>query len=256
MRVFTIHSAKGGVGKSTTALSIASLLAEYGSKTLLFDLDPQAATTKHLATESNYDWDKTIRQVLLGEVELDDTLIHPWPNLTFCPSQLRLQNIEKDLADATNPIFVLHDILDQIRDEYDFCIFDTQPNTGLLTKAALVASHHVVIPTLTEKWPVESLEITFELIEKIKQAQKYLSTKLASIHVLPTFFEDRRQLTEAFHYALRQGYSTYLTNTVIHRSVDVAKTYSTPQARLDGSMRAKQEYAQLIDEIIGDKDGK
>ena len=258
MKVLTITSAKGGVGKSTTALSIASLLAEYGSKVLVIDLDPQAAATSHLvsADDYGYDNDKTIRQVLLGEAELTEALVHPWPNLSFCPSQLRLQNIEKELADATNPIFIIHDLLDQVRGDFDFCVLDTQPNTGLLTKAALAASHHVVIPCLVEAWPIISLEISFECIEKVKEAQKYLSTKIESVHVVPTFYEDRRQLTEAFHFALRQGYSQYLTETIVHRATEIGKTYATPKARLEGSMRAKQEYSQLIDEVLGDKNGK
>jgi len=255
MKVICIHSAKGGVGKTTTALSIASILAEQDANTLMLDLDPQAAATKHLATETSteYDWDKTIRQVLIGEVPFEETLIHPWPNLSFCPSQLRLQNIEKDLADETNPVFVIHDLLDTIRKDFDYCVIDTAPNTGLLTKAALAASHQIIIPCLTEKWPIESLEISIEAIDKISSAQKYLSTKIESVRILPTFFEERRQLTEAFYFALKQGYSKYLSETVIHRSVDIGKTYGQALGRLEHSMRAKDEYMHLIDEILGGK---
>jgi chromosome partitioning protein len=255
MKVICVHSAKGGVGKTTTALSIASILAEQEAKTIMLDLDPQAAATRHLAVDTSpeYDWDNTIHQVLLEERRLEDTLIHPWPNLAFCPSQLRLQNIERDLADETNPIFVIHDILDSIRQDFDFCIIDTAPNIGLLTKAALSASHQVIIPCLTEKWPIESLEISMETIEKISSAQKYLTTKIETIRILPTFFEERRQLTEAFYYALKQSYSKYLTETVIHRSVDIGKTYGQPLGRLEHSMRAKEEYMHLVDEILGGK---
>jgi len=83
MKVICVHSAKGGVGKTTTALSIASIFAEQDYRTLMLDLDPQAAATRHLAVEtsSEYDWDKTIHQVLLGELPLENTLINPWPNL-------------------------------------------------------------------------------------------------------------------------------------------------------------------------------
>jgi len=257
MKVICVHSAKGGVGKTTTALSIASIFAEQDYRTLMLDLDPQAAATRHLAVETSteYDWDKTIHQVLLGELPLDNTLIHPWPNLSFCPSQLRLQNIERDLADETNPVFVIHDLLDTIRNDFDFCVIDTAPNSGLLTKAALAASHEVIIPCLTEKWPIESLEISMEMIEKIKTAQKYLATKIEGVRILPTFFEERRQLTEAFYYALKQGYANYLTQTVIHRSADIGKTYGQALGRLEHSMRAKEEYMQLVDEIQGGKNG-
>jgi len=253
MKVITVHSAKGGVGKTTSSLSIANILAEQGFKTLLVDLDPQFACTRHMAAE--YDLGKTVRQVLLRELSILVCSINPYPNLVFCPGQLRLQNIERELADETNPIFIINDILDSIRNDFDYCVFDTQPNTGLLTRAALVASHHVIIPCLLEAWPIESLEISFELIEKTTQAQKYLDTRLETINIVPTFYEERRQLTEAFHNALKESYAEYLTHTVIHRSVEVAKTYSTPGARLENSMRAKYEYTNLIKEIEGENSG-
>ena len=234
-----------------TALSIASILSELGYKTLFIDLDPQAAATRHCVDETSpeFDWDKSIRQVLLGELELGQTLLHPWPNLAFCPSQLRLQNIEKEL-DSTNPIFALHDILDGVREEYDFCILDTQPNTGLLTRAALVASNAVIIPCLLERWPIDAISLFLEGVDKAKQAQKYLTTKLELIRVLPTFFEERRELTASFFFALKQGFTEYLASGYVHRSADIGKVFSVPRARLEHGTRAKEEYMNLVDEIL------
>lgn len=247
----TVHSAKGGVGKTTSALSISGLLAELGSRVLLIDLDPQAAATKHLTKDdSEFDWDKTIRQVLLGELNIRDVILTPYENLDFIPSQLRLININYELVDENNPLFVLSDMVEPIEDEYDFIIFDTQPNTGLMTRSAMVASDKILLPAMLEMWPVESLQISFEVLDKIEKAQKYLNHNIDKILIVPTMFEERRELSAAFNYALRQGYTSYVSETVIHRSVEIGKTYSNPKARLKEGMRAYQEYLDVINELL------
>jgi hypothetical protein len=143
MKIITVHSAKGGVGKTTSALSISSLLAELDDRVLLIDLDPQAAATSHLSKDDpNYDWDKTIRQVLLGDVDIRDAILHPFENFDFIPSQLRLQNIEKELADENNPLFILSDLLESIEDEYDFIIFDTVSHGPIYAWYPLMKNFH------------------------------------------------------------------------------------------------------------------
>lgn len=258
MKVITVGNCKGGVGKSVTALSMTSILCELGYRTLLIDLDPQSNSTRHLVDEDlpEHDKEASIRQVLLGQKELREVLVQPWPNLSFCPSQLRLQNIEKELADSTNPIFALHDVLDTVREDFDYCIFDTQPNTGLMTRAALVASNIVVIPCILERWPIDAITMFMEGVEKAKQAQKYLPTKLEKITILPTFFEERRELTTSFFYALKQGFTEYVCPVNIHRSTEIGKTFAMPLARLEQGMRAKTEYLNLVDELLGSVDGE
>ena len=123
MKTITVHSAKGGVGKTTSALSISSILAEQGHKVLLVDLDPQAASTKHLSADTNLDWDVTIRQALLGSISIKDTIRTPFDNFDFIQSQLRLQAIERELADENNPLFILSDLIETIQDDYDFLVF-------------------------------------------------------------------------------------------------------------------------------------
>jgi chromosome partitioning protein len=249
--LITVHSAKGGVGKTTSSLSIASILSELGHKVLLIDLDPQAAATKHLTPHC----EKTIRQVLLGEIEIHDAILTPYDNFDFISSQLRLQNIEKELVDENNPLFILSDILEGIEEEYEYVIFDTQPNTGLMTRSAMVASDKILIPTLLEAWPIESLEISFEALEKVQKAQKYINRHMDKIFILPTFYEERRELSTAFMNAICQEYSSYVTNTTIHRSVEIGKTYSTPGARLTKDMRAYQEYLNTLNELLGLQNG-
>jgi chromosome partitioning protein len=255
MERIVVHSAKGGVGKSVSSLSIASILASLGDRVLLIDTDPQFASTKHFAFEApGYDWDKTIRQVLLREVKLEDVLVSPFENLHIAPAQLKLQFAESELANEPNPVFLIHEMLEEVEDRFDYCVIDTQPNVGVLTQMALTAADRVLLPTLTEAWPIEALEISFQNLEKISLAQKYLGKKIKKTLILPTFYEERRQLSAAFHFSLKQGYTDYLSENVIHRSAEIAKTYSTPMARLDEGSRPYEEYLAVINELLQGED--
>lgn len=250
-RIITTCNSKGGVGKTAGAISISNILADEGFKVLLIDLDPQFNASKHLTYDDpNYDWDKTIRQVLLGEINIRDAILSPYENFDFIPSQLRLENIEVELVEENTPLYKLSDVIEEVLYEYDFIIFDTHPDTKLMTKSAMVCSSHIIIFSILESWPLESIQLTWEAIEKIKQAQRYIDHKIEKVMITPTFYEERRELTEAFNFALRQGYKSYVSEAVIHRSVDIGKTYSSPKGRLKENTRANKEYEQVIYELL------
>ena len=174
MKVITVCSVKGGCGKTASSLALTQILSQIGSKVLLLDLDPQSSATSHLLVDTNpeFDFDKTIREVLLGELKLEDILIHPWENVAFAPSDLRMQTIEQNLLQENNAIFKVHDILDEVKDDFDYVVIDTSPNTGLITRAALTAADYVMIPVLLEGWPVMALDIVFSLLEGAKKSQR------------------------------------------------------------------------------------
>ena len=125
-----------------------------------------------------------------------------------------------------------------------------------MTRSALICSEVVVIPTLLEKWAVEAIEIVYENIQKAIESQKYLDKQIQHIHLLPTFFEERLVVLKAYLDALKKDYPEYVTDTVIHKSVGISKTYSTPGAALDVKSRAHAEYSSLVAEIIGEDNGK
>ncbi len=158
MKTITLASAKGGVAKSASAISISYVLSQLGHKVLLIDSDPQNAATRHFVEDFAGIEYKTTRQLLLKEAYLQDCLIPVYDGVDFIPSQLRLLNIEKELADENNPLFILHDILTEVDDQYDYCVIDTAPWMGLMTRSALICSDIVIIPTLLEKWPVEAIQ--------------------------------------------------------------------------------------------------
>lgn len=255
MKTITLASAKGGVGKSASAISISYVLSQLGYKVLLIDADPQNAVTRHFVNGYS-SIEKTIRQMLLKEAELGGCLIAAYDGVDFIPSQLRLLNIEKELADENNPLFILHDILQEVDSDYDYCVIDTPPWMGMVTKSALISSEIVVIPTILEKWPVEAIEILFENIEKAIQTQKYLDKTIQKVYLLPTFYEERIVVLQAYLQALKEDYPEYITKTAIHKAADIGRTYSTGGAALDKKSRAYSEYLSLVNEIIGEENGK
>jgi chromosome partitioning protein len=253
MEIITVASVKGGAGKSTSALSIAQVLAESDKKVLFVDLDPQGSSTQHATNppEVLFDEDCTIREILKGEINIRQATFTPWENTAFIPADLRLQNIEKDVADENNPIFILHDALSEVEDDYDFALLDTSPNTGLLTRSALATADYIFIPVILESWPVLALDIVFQLIDGAKKSQRYINKGIRRVLLAPSFYEENRVVTRSFHYALKQGYTNYLSEYVIHRSADIAKTFSEPLSRLPSSTRAYQEYHDITAELIG-----
>ena len=255
MKVITLASAKGGVAKSASAISVSYVLSQLGYKVLLIDTDPQNAVTRHFVNAEQIKH-KTLRQLFLKKQYIHDCLIPAYDGVDLLPSQLRLINIEKELVDENNPLFILHDILIEVDNGYDFCIIDTAPWMGLLTKSAIVSSNIIVIPTILEKWPVEAIEIMFNDIEKAIQTQKYLNRKIERVFLLPTFFEERVVVLKAYFQALQEDYPEYVTKTVIHKSADIARTYSIEGATLDKKSRAYNEYLSFVHEILGENDGK
>jgi len=245
MYITSVVSAKGGVAKSTTALSLSYFLGQQGKEVLLIDADPQNAITRHFIEGNSH---KTVKDLLLGDSSVYESIQPSFPNVSLVASELRLQTIEKELADENNPLFILHDLL--IEEDYDHCIIDTPPWMGMMTKSALIASDSVIIPTTLEKWAVEAISIVFEEIEKALRSQKYLSKSIDKVSILPTFYEDRIVVKYAYLEALKEHYADYITDTVIHKAAELAKIYSTPRAILSPSSRSYEEYYSLMKEVF------
>ncbi len=147
MKVITVPSVKGGCGKTSSSVALAQVLSQTGSKVLLIDLDPQASATQHMVVDedSEYNYDRTIREVLLGEIKLEDILIHPWEKVAFAPADLRLQNIEVELASENNPIFILNVILEEVAEDYDYTIIDTSPSRSFSSSGRILCTATVIM---------------------------------------------------------------------------------------------------------------
>lgn len=249
MKIISLVSIKGGVGKSATSIAIAQILSEH-HKVLLIVSDPQNATTSHFIENLEDIENKTLRQVLNREIVLLDSIININNKLDVLAGEIELCLIEKELAGISNQFFLLYDFLSEIESEYEFVVIDTTPAISLLTKMAIITSDIIIIPTQLEKWAIKAINATLLEIEDCKQAQKYIDKKIERILILPTFYEERRVVKQFFLNTLKANYLDFISQHVIHSSVEISKTCSMQKELISPGSRSYLEYKNVVNEIL------
>ena len=203
--ILTIANQKGGVGKTTSAVNLASLLAKAGYKTLLIDADPQANASVHLgisvkALEAEK---KTLYYALREQRTIEDVLVRiEQSGLYVAPSSITLSEIEVELASEMGADHVLKGVIEGVANTFDYIIIDTPPNLGRLTVNALAAAHSVLIPCQTETLAMLGIEL---LMRSVTKAQRRINHGLRVLGILPTMYDKRlnqdRETLEEMHQA-------------------------------------------------------
>jgi len=158
-KVISVSNQKGGVGKTTTSLSLAASLGVLEKKVLLIDADPQGNATSGIGI-SNKDFNKSSYDVLLNRCEIQESIIETKsPNLDIIPANIDLVAVEIELVDIAKREYMLSKMLDKIKNDYDFIVIDCPPSLGLITMNALTASNSVIIPIQCEYYALEGLGI-------------------------------------------------------------------------------------------------
>jgi chromosome partitioning protein len=247
MKVFTFASLKGGVGKSASALSVAAILSEQ-YRTLLIDLDPQAASSCHLNNEVTETTNKTIRQVIKGEFMPDEAIVKG-QYFDFIPAEIELQIIELELLNKSNRDFLIHEIVSSLSDKYEYCVIDTPGDLGIMTRSALIAADIAVIPAHLDRWGGRAIGITMNAIDDMKDMKKY-TRKNTSVIILPTFYETRRELKEMILNNLKEEYPNELYPGLIHNSTEISKAFSQEGEFLKPGSRSYEEYKDFTDYLV------
>src|SRR5688572_8730173 len=251
-RIITVANQKGGVGKTTTAVSIGAELAER-FRVLLIDLDPQANATSSLGlTDPNRD--RSTYDVLLGNAPLADVVIATdIANLALAPSDRALAGAQIELVDVPNRERRLERALgpllaatgpDRADQGYDLILIDTPPSLGLLTLNALAASDHVLIPVQSEYLALEGLG---QLVETLELVRSSLNPRLGLIGILLTMADARTNLSEQVTSEVRRHFPAATFRTAIPRSVRLseAPSHGRPISVYDPSSRGARAYADL-----------
>ena len=175
-KVIAIANQKGGVGKTTTAINLAASLAVLEKKILIIDADPQANTTSGLNFSPDNDEKRTIYEVMIGTIDIQDALIQTEiPDLQMIPSHINLVGAEIEMIDVEDRETILKRRLAPIRDNYDYIIIDCSPSLGLITINALSASDSVMIPVQPEFFALEGLG---KLLQTIRLVQSGVNPSL------------------------------------------------------------------------------
>ena len=252
-RVICLANQKGGVGKTTTAINLATALAAIGEKVLLIDLDPQGNASTGLGV------DRAARQhssfeLLLGEVSLGDALRPSLvPGLDLVPASMDLLGIEVELAENPRRLHRLKDELTGFTEgqtrQYDYVFVDCPPSLNMLTLNALIAAQSVLVPLQCEFFALEGLS---QLLQTIEQVKTSLNNHLDIQGIVLTMYDARNNLSTQVEADVRGHFANLVYQTIIPRNVRVseAPSFGKPALLYDHKCSGSQAYMKLATELI------
>jgi len=254
-RIISIANQKGGVGKTTTAINLAACLAESGAKTLLIDLDPQANATSGLGIKRQMMTKSMYHVMILGEPIQTVARLSELENLWICPSDRNLTGAEVEMVDFERREYRLKQVLDIIKDDFNYIIIDCPPSLGLLTLNALTAADSVLIPIQCEYFALEGVSDLWDTLVRIRRT---LNPTLSIEGFLLTMHDERTNLSSQVVSDLRDFLGSQVFKTVISRSVRLAEapSYGKPIILYDHRSRGAESYRNLAKEVLSNHDKK
>jgi chromosome partitioning protein len=248
-RIIAVCNQKGGVGKTTTTINLATALAACGQAVLVMDFDPQGNASTGLGLDKSKRTQGTY-EVLFGEMKLE-SVANPTrvPNLFIAPASVHLAGAEIELVNSDNREFRLRDAISNTALKVDYILIDCPPSLNLLTLNALVASDAVLVPLQCEFYALEGLSHLVKTIERVKRA---FNPHLDLHGVVLTMYDRRNSLSASVESDVRQFFGDKVYQTVIPRNVRVseAPSYGLPVLVYDMKCPGSQAYIQLASEVI------
>ena len=255
--IISVINQKGGVGKTTTVINLATALAIKGKKVLVLDLDPQGNATTGLG-KSNNEEQRSIYNLLIGKISLKDAIQHSnVPGLDLIGSNVNLSGLEVETANDANRAFLLKEILNKERDgylsKYENIFIDCPPSLSLLTVMSLVSADELLIPLQTEFFALEGIT---QLIKTIDRIKINLNTKLGIRGVLLTMFDKRNKLSSQVDIEARKHFKNKVYKTVVPRNVRLseAPSHGMPCLIYDKKCPGSKSYINLAQEFIDQED--
>ena len=245
-KIIAIVNQKGGVGKTTTSVSLTAALTEAGQHVLLCDFDPQANATSGMGVDKTLS--KGIYEVVIGEVPAADAIVHTrWGDVL--PSNKALAGAGVELIALDHRESLLRKALESVRDSYDYILIDCPPSLELLTLNSLCAADSLLVPVQGEYFALEGLS---DLMNTVRLVRRSLNTHLELEGVLLTMFDGRTNLAlqvaeEVKHYFPGKVYATVIPRNV---RLSEAPSHGKPITAYDRTSRGYEAYTALAAEFL------
>lgn len=245
-RIIALVNQKGGVGKTTSAVSIGAGLHNKGYKVLLIDLDPQGSLSNSVGIKA-YEQPYTIYELLKGTCNVKDAIVKR--TYDVIPADKRLTQTEAELLGKDGQNYRLKEAIEPIVNDYDYIIIDCSPSLGVLSKNGLTASSEVFIPTQAQFLSIQGMA---ELVETIKSAKRYTNPALEITGIIITMYEGSTNLNKDLANKLNELFNGKVFKTYIRKNISIAEA---PGTGLDiyeyaPTSAGAIDYKNLVEEII------
>lgn len=248
-KIIALSNQKGGVGKTTTAINLASFVAEKNRKVLIIDFDPQGNTTSGFGVEKNM-LESNVYDCLMCEKTAKEVIIPTkTENLDILPSNMDLAAAEVDLVNMKQREYALRFALDSIKDNYDYIFIDCPPSLGLLTLNALVAADSVVIPIQSEFFALEGLS---QLMNTIKIVKQRLNPPLRVNGVILTMYDNRSIISKQVTSEIQRYFGDKVYDIPVPRNIKLveAPSFGVPVGKHAPRSSGAAAYSMLADQFI------
>tara|TARA_Y100000994_G_scaffold121434_1_gene99826 strand:- start:4428 stop:5201 length:774 start_codon:yes stop_codon:yes gene_type:complete len=247
-KIIAISNQKGGVGKTTSAVNIASFLAITETPTLLIDVDPQANASIGVGIDNVKDC--SIYDVLINQKNINKCIHNTEIDyLDIIPSSAQLAGAEIELVSMFTRESILKESLNQLKGKYKYIIIDSPPSLGLLTVNIFTAANSLIIPIQCEYYALEGLS---QLLNTVRLIQNNLNPKLDIEGVLITMYDSRLNLSKQVVSEVKEYFGDKVYKTLIHRNVKLGESpsFGKPIVLYDASSTGSQNYMNLVSEIL------